>query len=99
MIAGDATLVLAGLLMEPYLLAHNSSNLDGQDMASANGSAKLTIDEKEYDIGALSEEAKAQLASVQAVDRRLAKLKEEAAILQTARIAYSNALRDLLPEQ
>jgi cell division protein ZapA (FtsZ GTPase activity inhibitor) len=66
-------------------------------MAASNGSPKITIDEKDYDINDLSDEAKGQLASLQAVDRRLSSLKEETAILQTARIAYSNALRDLLP--
>lgn len=68
-------------------------------MASANGSAKLTIDDTDYNIDQLSDEAKAQLASLQAVDRRLNSLREETAILQTARIAYSNALRELLPNE
>lgn len=68
-------------------------------MASANGTAKLTIDDTDYNIDQLSDEAKAQLASLQAVDRRLNSLREETAILQTARIAYSNALRELLPNE
>lgn len=68
-------------------------------MASANGSAKLTIDDTDYNIDQLNDEAKAQLASLQAVDRRLNSLREETAILQTARIAYSNALRELLPNE
>lgn len=54
---------------------------------------KITIDEKEYDADALSENVKAQLISLQAVDRRIANLQEELAILQTARIAYGNAVK------
>lgn len=55
--------------------------------------AMLTIDGKDYDSDALSDNAKAQLVSLQAVDRRIESLQEELAILQTARIAYGNALK------
>ena len=34
---------------------------------------------------------------MQAVDRRIAMVQEEMAILQTARMGYSKALQDLLP--
>lgn len=57
----------------------------------------ISIDNKEYDPETLSEEARAQVVSIQAVDRRIASLQEELAILQTARIAYSNALKQELP--
>lgn len=57
----------------------------------------ITIDNIDYALNALSDDAKAQLVSLQAVDRRLADLQEQVAILQTARIAYSNALRSMLP--
>lgn len=59
----------------------------------------ISIDSIDYGVDALSDEAKAQLISIQTVDRRLADLQEQVAILQTARIAYSNALRSLLPVQ
>ncbi len=39
---------------------------------------------------------KAQLISLQAVDRRIATAQEELAILQTARIAYGNAVKQEL---
>jgi hypothetical protein len=55
--------------------------------------ATITIDGKEYDTDALSDNAKAQLVSLQAVDRRIESIQEELAILQTARIAYGNALK------
>lgn len=57
----------------------------------------ITIDNINYTLDSLSDDAKAQLVSLQAVDRRLADLQEQVAILQTARIAYSNALRGMLP--
>lgn len=57
----------------------------------------ITIDNKQYDLTALSEDAKAQLASIQFVDSELARLQAKAAALQTARIAYSKALQAALP--
>jgi hypothetical protein len=60
--------------------------------------ATITIDGKEYDSDALSDGATAQLLSLQAVDRRIENLQEELAILQTARIAYGNALKTELGE-
>ncbi|PPC76685.1 hypothetical protein C4K68_14180 [Pokkaliibacter plantistimulans] len=58
----------------------------------------INIDNKEYDLDTLSEEAKAQIASIQFVDQELARLQAKAAALQTARNAYVNALKGLLPE-
>ena len=60
--------------------------------------AKITIDGIEYDPEAFSDEAKAQLISIQVVDRKLADLKTEVAIVQTARAAYAKALSKLLPK-
>lgn len=57
----------------------------------------ITIDNKEYDLDSLSNEAKAQLASIQFVDAELARLQAQAAALQTARAAYANALQASLP--
>ncbi len=57
----------------------------------------ITIDNKQYDLDALSNEAKAQLASIQFVDSELARLRAKAAALQTARIAYAKALSEALP--
>ena len=44
----------------------------------------------------LSDEAKAQLASLQFVDSELQRLNNQAAVLQTARVAYSKALNEAL---
>ena len=59
----------------------------------------ITIDEKEYELDLLSSEAKAQLASLQFVDAELARLNAQVAIYQTARMAYSTALKGSLPSQ
>lgn len=59
--------------------------------------ATFTINDKEYDLDSLSEEAKAQIASIQFVDGELARLQAQAATLQTARIVYGNELNKLLP--
>lgn len=59
----------------------------------------IQIDEKEYDLDQLSDEAKAQLASLQFVDAELQRLTAQAAVLQTARVAYSKALNEVLAEK
>lgn len=56
----------------------------------------LTIDGIEYDSEALSDEAKAQIVSLQATEQKIAQTQQELAILQTARNAYAAALKDLL---
>ena len=57
----------------------------------------LKIDNTEYNLDSLSNEAKAQLASLQFVDQELARLQAQMAVLQTARNAYLNGLKLLLP--
>ena len=59
--------------------------------------ATLKIDNKEYDLDTLSDECKAQLASIQFVDQELARLQAQAAALQTAKSAYMQALQNALP--
>jgi len=58
---------------------------------------KVTIDHRDYDLDALSDEARAQLQSLQFVNAELARLQAQAAVLQTARSAYSQALQKALP--
>ena len=57
---------------------------------------KIAIDGVEYNLDELSNEAKAQIASLQFVDGELVRLNAQAAALQTARVAYSNELKRLL---
>jgi len=59
---------------------------------------KMTIDGQEYDTEDFSEEAKAQLLSIQVVDRKIADLNADIAIMQTARNTYAKALSELLPK-
>ena len=58
----------------------------------------VTINGVNYNIDDLSEDAQAQLASLQYVDQELARLQAQTAALQTAKIAYANALKAALPE-
>ena len=57
----------------------------------------ITIDNQDYDLDSLSDEVKGQLASLQFVDSELARLNAQSAVLQTARVAYANALKAALP--
>jgi hypothetical protein len=57
----------------------------------------VTIDHKDYKLDTLSDDAKAQLQSLQFCDAELQRLSAQTAVLQTARIAYANALKLALP--
>ena len=54
---------------------------------------QITIDDKSYDLDSLSNDAKAQLGSLQFVDSEIARLQAQLAAMQTARIGYANALK------
>lgn len=54
---------------------------------------KITIDEIEYNTEDLSDNGKAQLASLQFLDAQMTKLRSEIAVYQTARNAYMTALK------
>jgi|DEB19_MinimDraft_2_1074335.scaffolds.fasta_scaffold105381_2 hypothetical protein len=58
--------------------------------------ATIKIDGKDYDYDALSADAKSQLAGLQFVDSELARLSNQSAAFQTARMAYANALKESL---
>jgi len=60
---------------------------------------KITIDNKDYEIESLSEDARAQLASLQYMDTELVRLQAQLAAMQTARNAYASALNGLLAEK
>jgi hypothetical protein len=57
----------------------------------------IKIDNKEYDLDTLSDQCKAQLASIQFVEQELARLQAQAAVLQTAKAAYLQGLKSSLP--
>ena len=58
----------------------------------------VTIDNKEYDLDRLSDEAKQQLTNLQVCDQEIARLNIQLAIAQTARSAYARALNEALPK-
>ena len=60
--------------------------------------SNITIDNKEYDLDTLSDEARAQLASLQFVDAELQRLSAQTAVLQTARMAYGKALQEAIQQ-
>ena len=57
----------------------------------------INIDNVEYDTDKLSDDAKAQLVSLQFCDQELQRLQAQAAAIQTARMAYAKALQSALP--
>ena len=59
--------------------------------------ATITIDNIEYNADNLSDQAKQQLQMIQIADQEVTRLNAQLAIIQTARAAYINALRQVLP--
>jgi hypothetical protein len=57
----------------------------------------VTIDNKEYSLETLSDECKAQLASIQYCDQEIARLQVKAAVILTAKNNYIQALEKSLP--
>ena len=62
-------------------------------MAKHQNKQKITIDVTEYALDNLSDNAKAQLSSIQFVDTQIQQLKSELAIADTARIGYTRAFK------
>ena len=62
-------------------------------MAKDKDVKKITIDNVDYNLDELSDNAKAQIRNVQFVDAQLQQLNNELAVSDTARIGYTNALK------
>ena len=60
---------------------------------------KITVDGIEYNTEDLSDNGKAQLASLQFLEVQMNKLKSEIAVYQTARVAYVTALKSELEDK
>lgn len=60
--------------------------------------AKVTIDGKEYETEQLSGDAKDNVMNIRFCDTKLADLKREIAMIQTARNAYAAVLQGQLPK-
>jgi hypothetical protein len=57
----------------------------------------IKIDNIDYDLDTLSQEAKSNLQMVQVVEQEIQRLQMQLAITQTARNAYGQALKASLP--
>jgi hypothetical protein len=57
----------------------------------------IKINDKEYDTDSMSNEAKFQIQMIRLCDQELNRLNAQLAINQTARLAYSKALQEVLP--
>lgn len=64
----------------------------------ADDKQSITIDGTEYNLGELSDNAKAQVTNLRVTDQEIARLQQQLAIYQTARKAYARALSDELPK-
>mgnify|MGYP000164339216 FL=1 len=65
----------------------------------ADNEPKVNIDGVEYLLSDLSDDAKAQIKSLQFVEAEIGRLNALTAVAGTARMAYQNALKDLLPKK
>ena len=63
----------------------------------ADEERKIKVDDTEYLLSDLSDEAKAQIQSIQFVDAELQRLQNLIAIMSTARIGYQTELKKQLP--
>ena len=61
--------------------------------------AKITIDGKEYEFESLPKEAQAQIVNIQYVDRKIADLQSEIAVLNAAKQFYLAQLKAALPQE
>lgn len=53
----------------------------------------ITIDNQEYELAKLNQEARQQLANLRVADQEIARLQVQIALAQTARNAYGQALK------
>ena len=73
-----------------------NDNQPANPVASPAPTGILNFDGVEYPMDSLSEEARNQLGNLRATDAELARLRQQAAITQTARMAYLQALKAAL---
>ena len=59
---------------------------------------KISIDNKEYELDSLSDKAKSNVASLRYVQSELQRNNAQIAVLKTAEVAYTNALKNELSE-
>lgn len=64
-----------------------------------NAEPVLKVNGKSYNVADLSENARKQMASVQAADAEIRRLQVQLAITQTAKNVYQRALLESLPKE
>ena len=64
-----------------------------------NPEQKITIDNVDYKLGDLSDNAKGQLRGLQIAENEIRRLNSQVALAQTARNAYMQALQAELPKK
>ncbi len=79
---------------QPPLAAPVSS----QGVVSMNAREAINIDGQQYALAGLSDQARQQLQMLQLCEERVRELQRDLAITQTARNAYAQALKTLLPQ-
>lgn len=57
----------------------------------------IKIDNKEYNVDALSDEAKQTLNNIQVCDKEIQRLRSQIAITEVARATFINTLKNKLP--
>ncbi|MBT7308192.1 MAG: hypothetical protein HN842_08235 [Gammaproteobacteria bacterium] len=62
-------------------------------LETAAANLTINIDGQEIKLNDLSDAARSQLTNMQAVDRQIADIQQQLAIMQTARNAYATALK------
>ncbi len=67
-------------------------------MANKKDTPMIIVDDKEYLLEDLSDNAKQQLGSLRATDAEIARLEAMIAMLKTARIAYARAAKEELAD-
>ena len=65
----------------------------------AENEAKINIDGIDYLVSELSDDAKAQIQSLQYVEKEIVGLNAKLAVFGTAKMAYQNALKGMLPKR
>lgn len=63
-------------------------------MSTSDDNEIVNIDGTDYKVNDLSENAKAQLANIRFVDEQIQQLNNEWAVADTARMAYTKALKE-----
>ena len=63
-------------------------------MPAESNKHRVTVDGIDYNLNDLSENAKMQIENIQFVDIKLQQLSNEWAVADTARIGYTNALKN-----